>query len=126
MALIESKLLAAVTDVKIKITYWGTRPVLAGYVYQLKSSNPDATVDEKNGDNTNSEDDIYSLPTPVADNVGRKVRLVSSVTAIDDDSDFTVQMDVIQDGQITDTLISPGHVNKDGESVESIDIIKFK
>ena len=125
MALIETKLKADAKDVRVIINYSGTTPVLAGYEYQLKAENANQPIESHEGDNQNNQDDIYPLPSPISDNTGRKVVLTSKIAAIDADSDFIVRMDVLQDGVITDTLKSPGHVDKDGEAKLSFDIIKF-
>ena len=125
MALINSKLRGNVSDVRIQITYLGSNPVLAGYEYQLKPGDSNSPLEDKTGDNQNTQADIYSLPVPVTDNIGRKVVLTSKIAAIDKDADYTVKMDVIQDGTITDTLISKGKVKADGESKLSFDIIRF-
>ncbi len=125
MALIETKLKADAKDVRVIINYSGTTPVLAGYEYQLKAENANQPIESHEGDNQNNQDDIYPLPSPISDNTGRKVVLTSKIAAIDADSDFIVRMDVLQDGVITDTLKSSGHVDKDGEAKLSFDIIKF-
>jgi hypothetical protein len=125
MALIYSKLKAGVTKVKIEIVYSGTNPVLAGYEYQLKEKNSNAILDDKEGDNQNSQDDIYWLPTPITDNIGRKVLLTSKIAALDKDAEYEVKMKVLQDDINTDTLISVGKVRADGEAALSFDIIKF-
>jgi hypothetical protein len=127
MALIKVKLIDGVSDVKIKITFSGTTPVLAGYVYELKANNSNAPIEERIGDNLSSQDDIYPLPTPIQENIGRKVVLTSKIAAIDRDSDYEVKMEVIQDGIITDTLTTPPerHVDANGEADLSLDIIMF-
>ena len=125
MALINSKLRENVSDVKIQITYLGSNPVLAGYEYQLKPPYSNSPLEDRTGDNQNSQADIYSLPSPIEDNIGRKIVLTSKIAAIDKDSDYTVKMDVIQDGTITDTLTSNGNVKAKGESKLSFDIIRF-
>ena len=91
----------------------------------MKPGDSNSPLEDKTGDNQNTQADIYSLPVPVTDNIGRKVVLTSKIAAIDKDADYTVKMDVIQDGTITDTLISKGKVKADGESKLSFDIIRF-
>lgn len=125
MALIYSKLKDGVTDVKIEIIYKGTHPVLAGYLYQLKTDDLNTPIEERQGDNVNSQDDIYPLPTPINHNKNRKVVLTSKISAIDHDAEYEVRMNVIQDGITTDTLKSQGKVFAHGEASLSFDMIKF-
>lgn len=125
MALITSRLLDGAEEVKIRIRYAGSNPVLAGYEYQLKTYDTNEVLEERSGDNQEGDDDIFILPMPVAENTGRKVVLSSAVAAIDKDSDFEITMEVIQDGEVTDTLINTGHVPADGDSKHCFDIIKF-
>ena len=125
MSLIKSKLKTGVSEVKIQITYKGAPPVLAGYVYKLIANNSNAPLDYHQGDNQNSQDDLYSLPTPVMANKNRMITLTSSVAAINSDADYVVQIDVIQDGAITDTLKSYGKVVANGGASINYDGIKF-
>lgn len=125
MSLIYSKLKDGVLTVKIEILYRGTYPVLAGYVYQLKADNLNMPIEQRLGDNINNQDDIYYLPTPVRDNVGRKVVLSSQVSALDHDSDFEVIMNVIQDGQVTDSTKSTGKVLVKKDAAITLDVIIF-
>lgn len=125
MALKESKILADTKDIKIEILYKGTSPILAGYEYQLKEKNSNAVLDDKTGDNANSQDDVYHLPAPSMDNVGRRAVVTSKVAAADHDSDYTVIINVYQNNLITETLIATGKVYANGQSVLSYDVIKF-
>ena len=125
MTLITSKIKSGVSDVRIAILYAGTAPVLAGYEYQLKTGDLNPPIDSRQGDNQNSQDDIYALPTPAGQNAGRKAVVTSKIAAMDRDSDYEVRINVLQDGTITDTLISRGKVAANGEAALSFDIIKF-
>ena len=125
MALIESKILAGTIEIKIEIIYQGTHPVIAGYDYQLKEKNSNAVIDDQVGDNVNSQDDIYHLPTPIQDNVGRRAVITSKVAAVDLDSEFSVEIKVYQNNVLIDTLVSNGKVLISSGAVLSYDIIKF-
>src|SRR5947208_1311676 len=106
MAAIESKLLGN-NDVKIKITYSSSpKPVIAAYDYYLKDSDANPPIEHHPGDNRNSQDDIYSLPTPVNINVARYILLKSQIAAIDAPCDYEIKVEVLQNGTVTDTLLS--------------------
>jgi len=126
MAFKEVKL-TAINDVKIAITYRASpMPVLAVYDYDLKTSDANPPIEHKKGDNQNTKDDRYSLPTPIDTNKDRYILISSEIAAIDTDSDFDIIIEIFQDGFKTDTLTDSGSVKGDGPSVGKIDMIKFK
>ena len=126
MAKITAEIKANTTELKIKITYSSNpAPVLAVYEYQLKESDSNPPVETHSGDNQNSQDDIYLLPTPSQINKKRYALIKSNVAAIDKDADFTIKIEVIQNDITTDTLLSNGKVLANGEGVLKIDMIKF-
>jgi hypothetical protein len=119
--------LTAKESVKVEITYKASpRPVLAVYDYDLKVETANDPIEHRKGDNQNSQDDIYFLPTPTEDNKGRYILVSSEVGAMDGDADFDVLITVHQDGIETDTLKDSGKVKGNGESVSKIGMIKFK
>ncbi len=120
-------ILTAQQTVKIAISYVASpKPILAVYDYDLKVDDANPPIEHSKGDNQNSQDDSYFLPTPVQNNKGRYILVTSEIAAIDSDSDFDVIIDIFQDGVKTDTLKDSGSVEGNGESVGKIGMIKFK
>ncbi len=126
MALITSKLAAGASEVKIKITYRGSAPVLAGYEYQLRAADSNPPVEVRQGDNRNDQDDVYPLPTPIDINRGRRAIVTSNIAAIEKNAEYEVRIQVIQDGKVTDTLTSTGKVSASGGAALSYDMIIFE
>ncbi len=62
---------------KASIDFYGR--LTASYVYTLWERNSNSKVDERSGNNQNSQDDKYPLPTPVNDNVGRIIEFFSTL-----------------------------------------------
>ena len=57
------------------------------------------------GNNMNSQDDIYPLPSPVSANVGRLIDIFSTMkNSSDTDMTGIVQVKVTQGGQVLDTI----------------------
>jgi hypothetical protein len=126
MSKITSEIKPGTNDLKIRISYLSApSPVIAVYDFKLKISDANPPLLSFSGDNQNSADDIYTLPYPAQSNKGRYVLLQSNVGATDTDADFTIKTEVIQDGTVTDTVLSEGKVLQDGEAVLKIDMIKF-
>ncbi|HWB62168.1 MAG TPA: hypothetical protein VG603_01565 [Chitinophagales bacterium] len=60
----------------LKVCFDFTGPFFADYTYKLREANSNALADgPKPGDNKNTQDDCYLLPTPVEQNDGRKIVL---------------------------------------------------
>ena len=57
--------------IQLDIKYLGA--FTASYVYTLWEANSNAQVSVLSGNNMNSQDDIYPLPSPVGANVGRLI-----------------------------------------------------
>ncbi|MFL5763829.1 MAG: hypothetical protein ACJ77K_07800 [Bacteroidia bacterium] len=126
MAKLTSKILTGTTELKIRFTYYGQpAPVLAVYEYELNSPDSNAPLESHRGDNQNSEDDLYTLPSPSEQNKGRYAFIRSTIAAIDADSSFTVKTEILQNGKVSDTLVSPGTVKAHGDAVQRIDVIEF-
>jgi hypothetical protein len=126
MTVINSKILSDTTEIRIRINYLGSAPVLAGYAYELKKKDANPPIEHHTGDNQNSQDDIYPLPGAPSENVGRMAIVTSKIAAIDKDSDYEVKIEVIQDGTVTDTLVTPTrHVSANDEAQLSYDGIVF-
>lgn len=66
---------------KVEIKYEG--PIIAEYTYRLRAANANSIVQTASGDNDNEEDDIYFLPTPVAQNHDRKITVSSDFASAD-------------------------------------------
>lgn len=64
-------------DISIEILYFGN--LTASYVYSLWEKNSNTKKDEKTGNNQNSDDDKYDLPSPASDNEGRIVEVFSTL-----------------------------------------------
>lgn len=65
------------TVLKLQIEYLGA--VTASYVYNLWSATSNAVIIEKQGNNQNSEDDVYFLPQPTNQNINRFIQVLSSL-----------------------------------------------
>jgi hypothetical protein len=127
MTLLRATLTPIAKDVKIKISYRGNpQAVLAVYNYQLKSDEANQPVESHEGDNQNCQDDIFSLPTPIGLNVGRFILIRSQIAAVNVDTSYSIIVEVIQDGEVTDTLENKGVAKANGSSVLAIDKINFQ
>lgn len=68
------------STLKVDINYLGT--AIASYVYQLWETKSNAVVFRQSGNNANSQDDNYDLPTPVSSNEGRLIDILSTLRAL--------------------------------------------
>src|SRR3954451_973928 len=73
-------------DLKIDIQYFGK--LTASYVYTLWEKNSNAKVSEHSGNNQNSQDDFYFLPSPVNENENRIIEVFSTLNNPPNDSDI--------------------------------------
>jgi hypothetical protein len=88
---------------QLDIQYLGA--FTASYVYTLWESNSNAQVSALAGNNMNSQDDIYPMPSPVSANVGRLIDIFSTMkNSSDTDMTGIVQVKVTQGGQVLDTI----------------------
>ena len=88
---------------QLDIQYLGA--FTASYVYTLWEANSNAQVSQLSGNNMNSQDDVYPLPSPVAANVGRLIDVFSTLkNASDSDMNGIVQVKVSQGGTTLTTI----------------------
>ena len=88
---------------QLDIKYLGA--FTASYVYTLWEANSNAQVSALSGNNMNSQDDIYPLPSPVSANVGRLIDIFSTMkNASDSDMNGVVQVILTQAGNVLDTI----------------------
>lgn len=87
--------------------------------YQIKLSLKDsnqaaATFD---GDNQNTEDDLYHLPNSAAENDGRVLRLMSDFKGLDlgMSKKYTIALEVFQGGKLIGTMEESGNLIEGGQ-----------
>jgi hypothetical protein len=91
------------SPLQLDIQYLGA--FTASYVYTLWEANSNAQVSALAGNNMNSQDDIYPMPSPVSANVGRLIDIFSTMkNSSDTDMTGIVQVKVTQGGQVLDTI----------------------
>ena len=106
--------------IKVQIDYFGG--LTASYVYTLWEKNSNAKADEKSGNNQNSQDDKYELPTPVQQNEGRIIEVFSILNNPDTtDSRETVAIKVMQGATTLFTEENPAGFEIAGEIFSVID-----
>ena len=89
--------------IQLDIKYLGA--FTASYVYTLWEANSNAQVSVLSGNNMNSQDDIYPMPSPVSANIGRLIDIFSTMkNASDSDMSGIVQVTITQGGQVVDTI----------------------
>ena len=103
------------TPVTIEIRYFGL--LSASYVYSLWEMNSNLKVDTKHGNNLNSADDIFQLPVPNSNNVGRLVELFSTLNNPEPDArPEIVAINIIQDNTVLFTDEKPDGFKFDGDT----------
>lgn len=91
----------------VQIDYYGS--LTASYVYTLWAKNSNAKVDEQYGNNQNSQDDRFILPSPVSQNSGRIVEIFSTINNPDNsNARELVAIKILQDGNTLFTQENPG------------------
>lgn len=81
--------------------------LICTYLLQLREANSNAVVMEKTGDNTNAEDDMFSLPTPARLNSNRT--LWAFITLIDQTGNggtYEARVKISQDDRVLETSSS--------------------
>ncbi len=110
MAVFNFKIKAQNT-IKIKLNYFGNpAPVIATYLYRLKTKDSNKSVEEFSGDNQNSDDDIFSLPVPLSENKNKYIIISNEISAFNANSGYSIQIEIIQDDVVTDTFEDKGEV----------------
>jgi hypothetical protein len=85
--------------------------VLVTYNYNLHETKVNGKVfpDDIPGTNRNPHDDAYTLPLPVEANIGRLIKIISTVEMIDkNDKDYRVTMHVKQGSKELDVVEEKG------------------
>lgn len=91
---------------QLEIQYLGA--FTASYVYTLWEANSNAQVSVLSGNNMNSQDDIYPLPSPVSANVGRLIDIFSTLkNATDSDMNGVVRITILQGSVELDSFDEP-------------------
>lgn len=110
MAVFDFKLIAQ-RKAELQLNYFGSpAPIIATYIYRLKIKTSNTSVEERTGDNQNSQDDVFELPLPLIDNKERYIILSNELSAFNADSKYSIQLDVVQDGVITNSFVEKGEV----------------
>ena len=94
--------------VKVDIQYNGL--VAASYTYTLWEANSNVVVDQKPGNNQNTQDDNYTLPDPALSNIGRMIDIHSTIQGLynqENEGAYTVIITVTQDGKELDKEVQP-------------------
>ena len=106
--------------IKVQIDYLGT--LTASYVYTLWEKNSNAKADEKSGNNQNSQDDKYELPSPVQQNVERIIEVFSTLTNPDvTDSREIVPIKILQGNTTLFSEEDPTGVQIAGENFSVVE-----
>lgn len=112
--------------IKVKLNYIGSpAPVVAAYIYRLKSKQSNTPLEEFTGDNQNSEDDIKALPQPLADNKDRYLIISNEISAFNADTKYAIQIQIEQDGVVTNTFEDKGEVKLNEPSHGKTILIKI-
>jgi len=72
-------------NLSIELSYKGL--IAASYTYTLWEADSNDIVEQKKGNNLNSMDDKYTLPSPVSSNSGRLVDIHSTIHGLYDNAD---------------------------------------
>ena len=106
--------------IKVQIDYLGT--LTASYVYTLWEKNSNAKADEKRGNNQNSQDDKYELPSPVQQNAERIIEVFSTLTNPDvTDSREIVAIKILQGNTTLFSEEDPAGVQIAGENFSVVE-----
>lgn len=83
------------------------------YTFTLWEANSNQTVMQVSGNNLNSADDQYELPSPANMNNNRLIDLLSSFTGmgLNSSTPYTISIAVIQQGNTIDTYSISGSVD---------------
>jgi hypothetical protein len=85
------------------------------YTLILWETNSNGRVGEWKGDFDNDDDDLYTMPTPVSKNHGRKVDCHYTMTLVPPSKDYSTKLIVLQDGNTLETEAYSGQ--SDDQSV---------
>ncbi|MDR6564642.1 MULTISPECIES: hypothetical protein [unclassified Arcicella] len=96
--------------VAVKITFEGL--IIASYQYVLWEAQSNQILEKKDGNNQNPFDDTYSLPLPVAKNVGRIIDVRTRFVGLDTDisKEYTISVAVFQNGKMIDEAVDKGAI----------------
>lgn len=110
--------------IKIEIHYYGL--LTASYVYSLWEKDSNDVLESKQGNNLNSQDDIYYLQMPNTANIGRFLELFSTLNNPETDQmPEQVALKIIQDSNLLFTEEEPDGTSSHGTIftiVESISV----
>jgi hypothetical protein len=110
---------------KVNFRFEGLVPI--SYVFEFFEANSNDLVlnPAPRGNNLNSDDDSYPLPMPSQLNKGRIIMFHPSINALDEDADFNIIIEVIQENMVLDTLTHKGHIKKGGMTQKPMLIVKL-
>lgn len=91
--------------------------IVANYELLLREKNSNSETSLLSGDNLNPEDDISSLPSPVAANHGRRVVLQTGFVGNhpEDNPNYEIRLEIYQDGVRIGFSVDTGTLNGKGQ-----------
>jgi hypothetical protein len=123
---LEEFTLRAKNEVIVDIKYVSKNgPIMATYSYKLKSKSSNEPIEIHTGDNQNSQDDSFYLPSPIKLNKDRYILISSEIAAIDRDTDFKIIVSVLQDNFKPEVFTIIGRVSANNDSINKLLMLKI-